>query len=160
MTVAYRPAELADAPFVVSAWSRAFKPSRSAGMIATEDWERTMHPQIQRILARPDTRTIVQFENTSPASLYGFIAGDLAGYTVEDKRGELVFDPTPVVFFCYVKEAYRRAGYARGLFAALGVDPGSRFVFTCMTPVVRRIGVPLAAHDPNRARYPKRPKEH
>lgn len=142
MTIAYRPADLDDAPFIVSTWSRAFKPSRSAGMIASEDWERVMHPQIQKLLTRPNVRTIAAFENTDPAFLYGWIAGDTEG-------------DTPVVYFVYVKESFRRAGYARGLFAALGVDPARRFRYTCWTPILHKLAakIPQAKHDPNIARY-------
>lgn len=144
VTIAYRPAELDDAQFIVSAWCRSFKASRSAGMIAAEDWEAVMHRQVQKVVARPEVRTIVAFENTDPTFLYGFIAGDTT-------------DRPPVVFFCYVKEAFRRAGYARGLFAALGVDPTRRFAYTCWTPILHKLAtkVPFAKHDPNLARYSK-----
>lgn len=155
MTIAYRPAEIDDAPFVVSTWSRAFKESRSAGTIATEDWERVMHPQIQRILARPTVRTVVAYENTAPDFLYGYIAA-------EPERVD------PVVHFVYVKEPYRRAGYARGLFATIGIDPTARFFFTHWTPVVAKLTmqrdqhgemipngnkIPNAKHEPKFARY-------
>ncbi len=142
MTIAYRPAEIADGQFVISSWSRTFKPSRSAGMIASEDWPAIMHVQIQKLLNRPNVRTIVAYENTDPTFLYGYVAGDTSG-------------PVPIVFWCYVKEPYRRAGYGRGLFAALGVDPRERFHFTCWTPVIQKLAaqIPLAKHDPNLARY-------
>jgi hypothetical protein len=143
MTIAFRPAELDDAQFIVSTWSRGFKTSRSAGMIASEDWERVMHPQIQKVLARADVRTVVAFENTDPAFLYGWISADPAA-------------SPPIVFFCYVKESYRRAGYARGLFATVGIDPHLRFNYTCWTPIIHKLGlkIPNAKHDPNLARYP------
>ena len=146
MTIAYRAAELADAPFIVSTWSRSFKTSRSAGMIASEDWERTMHPQIQKLLDRPGVKTISAYENTDDSFLYGWIAADPAA------------EP-PIVFFCYVKEAYRRAGYARGLFAAIGVDPSKRFRYTCWVPIIHKLAdkIPHAKHDPNLARYPRSP---
>jgi hypothetical protein len=159
MTIAYRAAELADAEFIVPLWSRAFKTSRSAGMIASEDWARVMHPQIQKLLNRPGVRTIVAYENTDPKFLYGFITGNTA-------------EVPPTVHFCYVKEYYRRAGYARGLFAALGVDPSRSFSFTCWTPICAKLtqdqrdehGVPIpqtaklpfARHNPNLARYAAR----
>lgn len=141
MTIAYRPAEIEDAQFVVSTWSRGFKESRSAGMIADEDWPRVMHPQIQKVLSRPGVQTIVAYENTDPSFLYGWICGTPG-------------TALPVVFFTYVKEAYRRAGYARGLFAALGVDPAKRFYYTCWTPVISKLdgAIPLAKHDPGYAR--------
>lgn len=141
MTIAYRPAEIDDAMFVVSTWSRGFKESRSAGMIADEDWPQVMHPQIQKVLARPGVQTVIAYENTDPSFLYGWICG-----TPDTSP--------PVVFFCYVKEAYRRAGYARGLFAELGIDPTQRFRYTCWTPVIPKLQheIPLAKHDPGYAR--------
>jgi hypothetical protein len=144
LTIAYRPAEIDDAPFIVSTWSRAFKASRSAGMIASEDWERTMHPQIQKLLSRPEIQTVVAFENTDPSFLYGWIAAEPSA-------------SPPIVFFAYVKEAFRRAGYARGLFATLGIDPKRRFRYTCWTPILHKLStsIPFAKHDPNLARYPK-----
>lgn len=169
MTVAFRSAELEDARFIVSSWSRAFKGSNSAGMIADEDWATVMHPQIKKVLARPGARTIVAYEKTDPAFIYGFAAGDT------DER-------IPVVFFVYVKEPYRLAGYRNGvrigdgygrrLLAALGVDPAGRFRYTCWTPVIRDLQgtmgrpvrheaervpskIPYATFDPHFARYPK-----
>jgi hypothetical protein len=146
VTVAFRSAELDDAPFIVSSWSRAFKGSNSAGMIADEDWATVMHPQIQKVLARPGARAIVAYEKTDPTFIYGFVAGDT------DER-------VPVVFFAYVKEPYRRTGVARGLFAALGVDPLTRFRYVCWTPVVAELlqtgKFPRTKHDPHFARYPK-----
>ncbi len=141
MTIAYRPAELEDATFVVPQWSRCFKPSRSAGMIADEDWAKVMHPQIQKVLARPDVQTIIAYENTEPSFLYGFITASPAS-------------SPQVVYFTVVKEAYRRAGYARGLFAAIGIDPASSFRFACWTPVIPKLqhAIPLAKHVPEYAR--------
>jgi len=143
VTISYRPAVPSDASIVIPLWSRGYKTSRQAGIIATEDWARTMHPQFQRLLNRPNVRTIVAYENTSPSFVYGFIAGDTSWHT-------------PVVYFCYVKDAYRRAGYARGLMAALGVDPERPFRYLCWTPVIQKLTdkIPFAKHDPNLARYP------
>lgn len=141
MTIAYRDAEIDDAHFVVPQWSRCFKPSRSAGMIADEDWAAIMHGQIQKLLNRPGVRTIIAYENTDPSFLYGFIAATPDA-------------PTPIVYFTVVKEAYRRAGYARGLFAAVGIDPTKRFIYTCWTPVLAKLAhtIPLAKHVPEYAR--------
>lgn len=141
MTIAYRPAELEDAPFVVSMWSRGFKSSRSAGMIADKRWARIMHPEIQEVLARPDVQTIVAYENTQPSFLYGFITASPAS-------------SPQIVYFTSVKEAYRRAGYARGLFAAMGIDPASAFRYTCWTSVIPKLqrAIPFAKHVPEYAR--------
>lgn len=143
MTIAYRPAEIEDATFVVPTWSRAYKESRSAGMIADEDWPIVMHPQIQKVLARPGVQTLIAYENTDPSFLYGYIVATPQTYP-------------QVVFFTYVKEAYRRAGYARGLFAAIGIEPTSAFRYTCWTPVIPKLvdagAIPRAKHVPGYAR--------
>lgn len=142
MTIAYRNAVVTDVPFIVSSWSRSYKESRSAGMIASDDWESVMHPQIRKVLARSGTRAIVAIESTDPDFLYGWIAGNMSG-------------SIPVVFYTYVKESYRRAGYARGLLRDLGVDPSQRFAYTCWTPVILKLAtkIPFAKHNPNHARY-------
>lgn len=146
MSIAFRPAELADHKFIISTWSRAFKRSRAAGIIASEDWEAVMHRQAQRLLARPTMRAIIAFERDDPDFFYGWIAGETAGRV-------------PVVHFTYVKEDYRRwkdLHIGRLLFAALGVDPRKYFVFTCWTPILLEFDpspIPLAKHDPNFARY-------
>lgn len=149
MTIAYRPAEVADYDFVIPNWSRHFKKSRTAGIIADEDWAKVMHPTIQKLTSRPDVQTTIAYENTSPALLYGFVSASPE------------HDP-PVIYFLFVKEQYTRAGYARGLLAAIGVDPSKRFVYTCATPVLShtdkktgktiRDQIPLASHRPEYAR--------
>ncbi len=140
MTIAYRPAEIDDARFVVSQWSRCYKASPQAGMIADEDWPRIMHEQIQKLLNRPDVTTITAYENTDPTFIYGFMSATIA--------------PVPVVHFIVVKEAFRRAGYARGLFAAMGIDPRARFIYTCYTEVIQKLKdqIPLAEQNAKYAR--------
>lgn len=142
MTVELRDVdpETNDLDFVTSTWSRAFKSSPAAGVIADEDWAPIMHPQIRRLIARPGVRTLLACDRDDPRFLYGFIAGE------PERR---------VVHFCYVKQAFRRAGCARQLLIALGLDPLLPFRFTCWTPYVAKLGskIPRATHDPNLARY-------
>lgn len=142
MTVSHRLAEPDDIQFVVSAWSRGFKDSDHAGVVDAARWESVMHTEIQRMTNRHGTRTIVAYEKRDPTFLYGFITGDTTG-------------SIPVVDFVYVKKAYREAGYARGLFAALGVSPIEPFYFTCYTWMVDvlKAKIPAARHDPKFARY-------
>jgi hypothetical protein len=140
MKVGHRDADGEDLSFVVSTWSRSFKASPTAGMIADDDWAGVMHAQIRKLLARPGVRTVVAFDQDDPQFLFGFIAGD---------------PELRVVHYLYVKQPYRRAGHARRLFGALGIDPLLPFRFTCWTYAVPELGskVPRAAYDPNLARY-------
>jgi hypothetical protein len=133
-----------DRQFVVSNWSASFKKSHSAGMIWTEDWAAIMHGQIDRVLDRPDATTLVAFEATDPTFLYGWISGDVS-------------EAMPVVFYCYVKESFRREGVARKLFERLGVNPRAPFVYVCQTPTSIRLSskVPSARYNPLEVRYPK-----
>lgn len=142
--IQHRPATDDDRRFVVSAWSSSYKHAHQAGMIHTDDWAPIMHKQIERVIAWPSTRTIVAFESKDPSHLYGFISGDTS-------------ERTPVVFYVYTKEPYRRSGHARGLFAALGVNPEQRFLFACKTAIVPTLAgkIPAARFDPATARYPK-----
>lgn len=146
MTISYRLATSSDADrqFIVSAWSSSFKASHSAGMIYTDDWPEVMHKQIKRVLDRPDTRVMLAYENTEPDFFYGFIAGDTSA-------------PVPSVWYCYVKAPYRNMGYARGLFAALGVDPSKPFTYACKTAIVSKLSpkIPLAKWNPLAVRFPK-----
>lgn len=137
--IAQRPAEEADWQFVISTWSRSYKGSRSAGLISSDDWADVMHRQIRRALALPGVRALVAFDAIDPSFLYGWIAGDASAQ---------------LVHYVYVKEAFRRAGVARGLFMALGVDPSSGFSFTCWTPACARLAakIPSARHRPDLAR--------
>jgi GNAT superfamily N-acetyltransferase len=149
VTIVYRPLRPSDESFVISSWSRAYKTSRQAGMIATEDWAGVMHLQIRKALGRPDARALVACAADDDDFLFGWIAGDVSD------------ELAPVVFFTYVKEAFRRAGHGRGLLRALGVDPSKPFRYTCWTPVLHSIAekMPYAKHDWNFARYPKLTEE-
>lgn len=149
MTFAFRDMEVEDRHFVVDAWCRSYQFAHAAGIISVDTWFSVMIPQVERILDRPDARTIVAHkadETDRLADLQGFIIVDTA---------ELV----PVVFYVFVKEAYRKAGRARGLFGAAGVDPAKPFFYVCTTGVVSRVyndrKIPLARYDPLIARFPK-----
>lgn len=159
MTVEFRPMVSEERTFVVDAWVRSYQFAHAAGMIAMERWFSIMIPEVERVLARPDARTVVAFETDVDvderyrAELYGFI-------TVDTEPA------TPVVFYVYVKEPYRKSGIARRLFAAAGVDPARPFVYTCTTGVVSAIyhsrKIPLARWSPLVARFakddPRRPR--
>lgn len=157
----YRPADLSpgsdERRFVISSWSSSYKASHFAGLITAEDWADIMHVQLGKIIDRPTTRTLVAVSADRHPFLYGFIAGDTSGRQ-------------PIIHFVYVKDAFRseRVGdrregprYARGLCAALGVDPAGPFLYTCRTPVVSQLvhpasgqsKIPRATFCPAAARY-------
>lgn len=148
MTVAYRDAGDEDRRFVIDAWASSFQFAHTAGMIGVGTWFRVMIPEIERVLDRAGTRTLVAYETSETgrlADLYGFLAADTT-------------PATPVVFYAYVKEPYRRRGLARGLFEAAGIDPLRPFAYTCTTGVVSKIygarKIPLARWEPLIARFP------
>lgn len=161
--VVYRPAELGthEAPgpdrlFVVDAWVATYRDAYTAGLIQVEDWYEVMLPQVGKALARPDVRTVVAAaDGAEPgiADLLGFVTADTAEYL-------------PLVYYVFVKEHYRRAGrgrlwggpgIARGLFAAIGVDPVKPFNYVCSTPTCRILQrkIPLARWQPQLGRFPK-----
>jgi hypothetical protein len=142
--ISFRPSTPDDRRFVVSSWSSSYKNSHTAGMIYTDDYADVMHRQIERILDRPDARTVVAFESKDTSFLYGWICGDTSEHV-------------PAIFYCYVKEPYRRAGHARKLFEAFGVKPAERFVYACKTAIVPTLArsIPAARFNPAIIRYPK-----
>jgi hypothetical protein len=127
--------------FVLGGWSSSFKHSDDAGMITASNWTRVMHPEIAAICTRPECRILVAV-GTGADVYMGFIAGE------PDER---------VVYYCFVKDTYRRGGIARALFAELGIDPRSRFAYPCETRLAKtlRRKIPFAVHDTAVARYPK-----
>lgn len=141
--------------FVISGWSTSFKHAHAAGIISSDDWADVMHDQIRKLLVRPCVRTMVGFEKKDPTFLYGFICGDTTENPWRARLG------IPTVFYVYVKGTYRRRGFARDLFTALGVDPAAAFVAACKTQTSSRIAskTPLARWDPLVARYPDPPPE-
>jgi hypothetical protein len=140
----YRPADLApdsdERAFVISTWASSYKHSHYAGLISAEDWAPVMHAQLGKLLDRPTTRAIVAC--APPAFLYGHIVGDTAS-------------AMPVIHYVYVKDPFREAGYARGLFGALGVNPARPFLYTCRTSMAARLAdkIPFARLTPAAARY-------
>jgi hypothetical protein len=129
--------------FVLGAWSSSQRHCRDAGMITSRNYAKVMHAEISAICARPECRVHVATGDPGNGSVYlGFIAGE----------------PTEhVVYYCFVKDIYRRRGVARALFAELGVDPRSRFAYPSQTRTAKMLQVkfPLAVHDQAVARYPK-----
>lgn len=152
MTVAFRDAEEADRHYIVDNWVASYRKAHAAGMIAMEDWYATMIPQVEKVLARPRVRTIVAFEVgvSRIADIYGFITADPELETRIPRVGSF----KGFVYYVYVKDAYRRSGHARGLFAAVGIDPSSRFLYACKTVMVTTLmrKIPASRWEPLLAR--------
>lgn len=145
--IAHRPATPTDTNFIVKSWAASYRDADSAGFIKARNWHRVMYPELAETLREPDVIAVVAFEteNTDHRSnAYGFIVADIAQ------------DPA-LVYYCFTKAPYRRSGIARGLFAAIGVDPEGRFNFVCSTPMVSTLErkVPMARWTPMLGRFPK-----
>src|SRR5262245_50434873 len=162
MTFAFRAADLEhreERHFIVDSWVRSFQFAHAAGVIAVEKWFEVMIPEVERLLTRPGSRTIVAYRTGQKdrlADLQGFITVD----TDDPEWGQ------PIVHYVFVKEPYRGAGLARGLFAAASVDPQKPFLYTATTGAVSKIyqsrKIPFARWDPLIARFakedPRRPR--
>jgi hypothetical protein len=115
-----------------------------------DDWFDVMRPQVNLILDRRHVVTTVAYETDETdhiADLYGFITADQSR-------------PSPLVYYCYVKQPYRRGGFARALFNAIGVDPSRPFRYVCKTAAAARLvaKIPMARWDPLAGRFPSQEK--
>jgi hypothetical protein len=155
MTIFHRPIETDnDRDFVISSWSSSYRVSYAAGLISMSRWASVMRLELGEILGRPNVRTLLAVEKTAPTFLYGFITADTT--TQHERRGRCKVREWPaLVYYCYVKAAYREHKIARGLFAALGIDPSTPFLYACKTPGSTRLAnkIPLAKWNPLVARF-------
>jgi len=144
--IAYRESREEDRVFVVSSWLDSFRESHTAGMIAMATFYDKMWGEIENLMDRSGSRTIIACNAGDPNQLHGFVTFDLDTGT----------DP-PVVHYLYVKAPFRRWGIARGLFAAAGINSERPMDYTFKTSVVVRLAnkIPLARWQPMLARFPK-----
>lgn len=153
--IAYRPMEASDRNFVVDSWVSSYLAAKSRGCIQIEDWYPIMIPTVEKILGKPDVRTMVAVMPGTDriANLLGFITADID-------------DNPALVYYVYVKEHYRRAkrlpgwtgpGIGRGLFEALGIEPARPFNYVCSTAMCRIMErkIPMSRHQPDLGTYPK-----
>lgn len=153
-----RPATAADRAFVVSAWSSSYRASRDETAPASL-YAKQKHEEVAFYLDR--ARTLVAHGETGV--LFGFITYDPTTYAVAradpDARGR----GAPRVFvtfhgyvlYTYVAAPFRLRGIARRLFADAGINHEQRFGYLCRTRSSweLRSVLPLAEHEPYRARY-------
>ena len=126
------------------------------------DWAEIMPVQIGKVLDRDGVAVHVAHnpgETDRSMDLHGWIATERE-YLVSVK-GKLTDPRCPLVHYVYVKAAYRRQVIARGLFAAAGVDPLSRFLYTCRVGLLSsqefdaQTRIPRARWEPLTARFRK-----
>lgn len=154
--IAYRDMLPDDHKFVVDSWCASYRDAYTAGIIQVDDWYPVMIPTLEKILRKPDVRTVV-------ACVPGVAdhVADLIGFIVADTA-----ESPPLVYYVFVKEHYRRArrlpnwagpGIGRGLFEALGLDPAQPFSYVCSTPMSSKLErkIPLARWRPLHGRFPK-----
>lgn len=163
--IVYRPADL-DAPserrFIVDGWCSSYRDANTAGIIQVEDWYSVMIPTVEKILGKPDVRTVVaSYVPVTERARHLVGVADLLGFMVADTA-----ERVPLVYYAYTKDHYRRAGngrfwrgpgVARGLFAAMGIDPEGAFHYVCSTPMCRTLQskIPLGKWKPLLGRFPK-----
>lgn len=145
--ISHRPAAAGDRNFIVKSWVASFRDADSAGFIKAANWYRVMTPEIVDTLNDRDVTTAVAYETDNPdpqTNAYGFIVAD-------------VTEPMALVYYAFVKQPYRRSGIARGLFAAIGVDPVLPFHYVCSTPWCSTLErkIPMARWMPRLGRFPK-----
>lgn len=107
----------------------SLRDSRDAGLIARWRWFEVMAPEVRRLLA-PPVRILVahnpDLAADTRADIFGWLAlDDRRAAPAPPARGphRVIEMAPPLVVWCYVKSHWRGRGYARGLFAAAGLDP-------------------------------------
>jgi GNAT superfamily N-acetyltransferase len=152
-----RPAIAADRPFVVSGWSSTYRSSRDETAPASL-YARHKHEEIDFYMSRAET--LVAHGETGV--LFGFLTYDPTTYARSRRevdvhgRSRRVFDTFyGYVLYVYVAAPFRGRGIARQLFAAAGINPMQRFgyLYRTRSSWELRSKVPLAEHEPFRARY-------
>jgi hypothetical protein len=110
-------------------------------------YARQMHEEVEHYLER--FSVVVAHGETGV--LFGFIVSDPSDYVTTHRRTTL----KGCVLYVYVAAPFRRRGIARRLFLAAGIDPMQRFGYVYRTQWSwdLRSKIPLAIHEPLRARY-------
>lgn len=103
-----------------------------------------MRTEVVGYLDHLKTKCLVACDQANTADLFGFVSYDPAEHN------------NPLVFYCYVKHAFRKMGIARALMKAANVDTSEPFRYACKTNAVRELynarKIPCAKWDPIDAR--------
>lgn len=143
-----RPATAADRAFIVSGWSSSYRMSKDC-TTPMALYAKHKHEEIEYYLARSS----VLVAHGETGVLFGFIAFDPTTYVARIAGRRVTLSGH--VLYVFVSSPFRRRGIARRLFDAAGIKRSQRFGFHCRTrwSWELRSKIPLAEHDPNRARY-------
>lgn len=116
--VKLRPYQPTDENFILNSWLKIYYMSRSSGPIPQDMFAPTYRPIIRRLLTgRPEVDTTVAVTTEDDDQILGYIVHE------QSMRGA-------VIFWCYVKQSFRRMGVATKLLNhAVGDDEYFSFVF-------------------------------
>jgi GNAT superfamily N-acetyltransferase len=127
--IAYRHMDSRDEHFVLDSWAKSYRESDYAGLIQNKDWFPIMLRQLGKLLTLPHVKVTIAFDPSDAdrvADIYGWICVE-HGFV------------SPLVYYVFVKSAYRRRGIARDLFRAAGIDLARPFAFICQTAVIEEM---------------------
>jgi GNAT superfamily N-acetyltransferase len=161
--LAYRPAVAADRAFIVDSWVESFRHAHAAGQIPMPHYQDVYRAAANWFLDQPGCEATV-------ADMGGMLAGWVAvqhdARLMEHVRkrvdgelkwvDELAPAGCPLVLYVYTKDAFRRHGIARGLFAAARIDLTGRFLYAAKNATSDRLRhlAPMARWEPLAARFP------
>ena len=96
-----RPMQPSDAGFIYKAWLEGYWPHFPGNVIISKsEFMQRWHGVVEKILADPQTRTVVAHVEGQPDMLLGFAC-----------------DGASCLHWAYVKQAFRKMGIGRGLTA-------------------------------------------
>ena len=164
MTISCRPAVPEDRAFIVDSWVESYRHCHAAGLIPMPHYNGVYRAAVNWLLDRPGVAVTVAVDDDM---ILGWVAVEADPVVPVRRRvrtdgrmqwtEQLESAGCPMVLYCFVKDAFRRHGIARALFAAAKVDLGARFLYASKTPAADRLKdkFPHARWDPLAARFPK-----
>lgn len=103
-----RFAEIQDLPLVFSSWLKSYRKHAATQGLSNDVYFSGQRELIARLLQRATVRLLVSVED--PSHIYGWACTELSG-------------GLPVLHYVYVKQTYRRLGFARLLLGDLLTTP-------------------------------------
>lgn len=169
MRLHYRPAIPGDHDFIAATWSTCWPRPHEASCLTPAAWRTAVWSSIPSVIARPDMRVLVAADADTTdhvADLFGWLAWKpravervVNGYTRGVSYRLAEGGPMPLVFCCFVKHGARRAGVARGLCRAAGIDPAADLAYVCRSRAVDVLAdankLPRATWCPHLGRLPQ-----